>query len=384
MIWKKRNFLRKKRFHKDHQTSSLQKSVHNGPLPNPIPSNWAYWEPEVSVKPLFPSIIKSPGAIFDTKEDPWWPKYLKVKEAWDLVQEKRPGLQLAQVKFGLIDSGSTFQHPWLRFFNASLDVPGNGLDDDDNGFVDDLLGYDFVFEKSTPQDQFGHGTHVSGILAGQDPLGKRPLAPASINMELVIIRALNRYGLSNSIDLARALEYAADSGVEVINCSWGGGSDTQVLRDAFEYLVSRNVIIFSSAGNDKLNTDQPGNAEVPKTYPGVIGVAAHTEKSDLAKYSNYGPKRVDFMAPGDKIWSTTMDGGFGTMSGTSMASPMAASIFTYLYGVGKTLYPSLNTNTLKAKILNLMCATAKPVLNRVRCGILDLYKATSKLLEEGL
>jgi serine protease len=104
--------------------------------------------------------------------------------------------------------------------------------------VDDFSGYDFVQEGPHPIDQFGHGTHVSGILVGMDPSRKRPLSPAT-NMELLVVRALNRYGLSNSIDLARALVYAAEQNVDVINCSWGGGSDTQVLRDAFEYLASR-------------------------------------------------------------------------------------------------------------------------------------------------
>lgn len=223
---------------------SLAIKIHNGPLPKTIPSSWIAWEPETPIKrPLFPSIV---DPIFEEVADsisaPWWPRYLNVSGAWAIV--KQHGVTPSPVKVGLVDSGTSPDHTWLKsslFINLK-DLPGNHLDDEDNGFVDDVSGYDFVQESNSPIDSFGHGTHVSGILSAADPNGSVVLSPAT-NTRLLVVRALNRYGLSNSIDLARALIYAAEEEIEVINCSWGGGSDTQVLRDAFAFLVSRQVLV---------------------------------------------------------------------------------------------------------------------------------------------
>jgi hypothetical protein len=166
---------------------------------------------------LYPSIITPFDGLVKSKPEqgpPWWPIYLNVSGACKLLALAKA--VPARVRVGLVDSGSTLSHPWLTFFENPEEIPGNLQDDDDDGLVDDVQGFDYVQETCQPIDGFGHGTHVSGILLGRDPLGAVPLAPASLNMELSVYRALDRYGLSNSIDLARALEEAADDGVEVI------------------------------------------------------------------------------------------------------------------------------------------------------------------------
>ena len=141
------------------------------------------------------------------------------------------------------------------------------------------------------------------------------------------------------------------------------------------------MTVFSSAGNDRLNTDIPGNREVPKGYNGVISVGAIDANGRLAKYSNYGPLTVDFLAPGDQIVSSTMDGLQGVMSGTSMAAPMATSIFTLLYGVAlERVGQRIPRPVVKAWVLDVMCRTARKVPAQSRCGILDLSRGVAEVL----
>lgn len=358
-------------------TKQTDRSVHmqvwNGPLPDVIPEEWLAWEAGYQW-----ALPDEPGvrAVLD---DRWWLDRLGALPAHQ--QLTAAGIALRPVRAAVIDSGADLSHPWLQ---AQLDrkageIPNNGLDDDDNGYVDDVSGYDFVEEDAIPQDDFGHGSHVAGLMIAQKAGDLRNPAP---NLSLMVVRALDRSGKSNSIDLARALLYAADNGAEIVNCSWGGGPDTQALRDAFAMLRERGILVFSSAGNDRLDTDK--SPDVPKKYSGVIAVAASNRNDTLADFSSYGQNSVRFIAPGDAIVSTVPGGALGEKSGTSMASPLAAASFAFVWGAVKSLYPELDKTAQIEKVDRLLCdaADSKGVEKRSQCGRLRLQESIGNLLGE--
>ncbi len=356
-------------------TKNKDRGVHmqvwNDSLPEEISDDWLAWEVEQEwTLPLEPRAAA-------VQDDRWWLERLGALPAQKKLADA--GVALQTVRAAVIDSGADPTHPWLQ---AQLDrkageIPGNGLDDDANGYVDDVWGYDFVEEDAIPQDEFGHGTHVAGLMMAQKSGDIRNPAP---NLRLMVVRALDRSGKSNSIDLARALLYAADNGAELVNCSWGGGPDTQALRDAFAMLRERGILVFSSAGNDRLDTDK--SPDVPKKYSGVISVAASDRNNQLANFSSYGPNSVRFVAPGDAIVSTVPGSGLGEKSGTSMASPLAAASYALLWGAVRSLYPNQDKAAQMERVNQLLCETADPqgVEKRSQCGRLRLPESVEKLL----
>ncbi|MDQ3231476.1 MAG: S8 family serine peptidase [Pseudobdellovibrionaceae bacterium] len=348
--------------------------VWNAPLPDMIPSTWVAWEPG------YEWTLPQDEALRAANDNRWWLDRLGAVPARELFE--RRGVPLQRVHAAVIDSGVDPTHPWLQaqLARKPLEQPDNGLDDDGNGFVDDAWGYDFVEEDAMPQDDFGHGSHVAGLMIGQKADDIRNPAP---NLILTVVRALDRSGKSNSIDLARALQYAADSGAEIINCSWGGGPDTQALRDAFAMLRERGIIVFSSAGNDRLDTDK--NPDVPKKYTGVISVAASDQNNQLASFSSYGQTSVRFVAPGDAIVSSVPGGSWGEKSGTSMASPLAAAGFALIWGAARQLHPELDRAAQIELVNRILCESAdrKGVESRSQCGRLRLLEGAQKLLDQG-
>jgi hypothetical protein len=350
---------------------AVHMEVWNGPLPEPIPEHWLAWEPGYEW-----SLADEPVARA-VADDRWWLERLGAQAA--LTKLKAAGIRPAPVRVAVIDSGADPTHPWLQ---AQLDrkageIPNNGLDDDDNGFVDDVWGYDFVDEDAVPQDEFGHGSHVAGLMSARKDDDIRNPAP---NLSLMVVRALDRSGKSNSIDLARALLYAADNGAEMVNCSWGGGPDTQALRDSFAMLRERGILVFSSAGNDRLDTDK--SPDVPKKYSGVVSVAASDKNNRLADFSSYGSNSVRFITPGDAIVSTIPGGGFGEKSGTSMASPLAVASFALLWGAVRSMEPELDKARQIEKVDRLLCesADAQGLETRSQCGRIRLDVSVEKLL----
>ena len=353
--------------------------VAQGALPDPVPADWVAWEPELvwQARPLLPSTpgTEAAGATAGDLVNPWWVSFIHRDEALELAA--RQGVSPAPVVVSVVDSGAQLDHPWLS--NAWVvepgEIPGNGLDDDDNGFVDDVHGYDFVNEDPYPQDLLGHGTHVAGLLGARDPAtGKAVGMNAHVRVRLV--RALDASGKSNSIDLARALGYAVDQGSDLINCSWGGGASTQALRDAFSYVHSRQVPVISSAGNDKLDTDV--SPEVPKMYPGVISVGALNQAGALGDSSNFGARSVRWLTPGQDIPSTVPGNGFQWMTGTSMAAPIAANIASWVLGLLRALHPGWSQEALQARTQEILCASASAagVAGKSVCGKLDALEAT--------
>jgi hypothetical protein len=356
---------------RQHQ-AQLAVRIWEGPLPEPIPTHWVTWEREQRFDATTPELA-SEGA------GAWWRESLGIEAAHRLPAEA--GVEPRLVHATVIDSGMDAKHPWLQQlrFRQEGEIPGNGRDDDGNGYSDDEWGYDFVDEDAWPDDAFGHGTHVAGLMMGQAPgdLGGA-VAP---NIRVTVIRALDRAGKSNSIDLLRALVYSAESGARLVNCSWGGGADTQALRDGFALLRARDIQVISSAGNDRLNNDQ--SAQVPKKYPGVVSVAAYDKAGRRADFSNFGRQSVAFATPGVDIESTIMGQGFGLKSGTSMAAPLLTAAWAYIYGILESQRPGQTQAALHQDVYAILCQTAlrSGWDQQTSCGRLQLEKAVARALQ---
>lgn len=203
------------------------------------------------------------------------------------------------------------------------EIAGNHIDDDSNGFVDDVHGWNFVDNSPTMYDDDGHGTHVSGVILSLDQnIFAATLQPAKI--QIMPLKFLNGNGVGTTSDAIRAIYYAANMGAAVLNNSWGGSDYSAALHEAVAYSYDKGAVFVAAAGNSHSNND--ALPMYPSSYgvPNVVSVAATTDYDYLASFSNYGGSTVHLGSPGVYILSTIPNNTFGTMSGTSMATPFVA------------------------------------------------------------
>lgn len=226
----------------------------------------------------------------------------------------------------VVDTGVDLDHPDLvsnLFVNAG-EIAGNGIDDDGNGFVDDVHGYDFADRDSDPNDVSGHGTHVAGTIAAiNNGVGATGVAP---DATILPVRVLGANGSGSTLDVAAGIRYAADLGADIINLSLGGGY-SRAIDSAIDYARALGSFIVAAAGNESSAT--PGYpARFSATDDNVISVGAYTSSGGLARFSNDvgGSGAVQVDAPGVGIFSTYVGGRYATLSGTSMAAPHVAGL----------------------------------------------------------
>ncbi len=244
-------------------------------------------------------------------------------EAWD-VTVGSPSVLVA-----VADTGVDIAHPDLApnvWVNAA-EIAGNGVDDDGNGFADDVRGWDFVEGDGTPQDADGHGTHVAGTVAarGNDGAG---VAGVSWNATVLPLRILGPNGEGTVSDAIRAYAYAARAGAQVVNLSLGGASGSRAERDA---IASHGGVLFAAAaGNEGADNDAVPTYPCAYDVPNVVCVAASDRSDDLAGFSNRGLRTVDLAAPGVAIASTYPGSQWALLDGTSMATPHVAGVAALL------------------------------------------------------
>ena len=238
-------------------------------------------------------------------------------EAWD-IQTGDPNLVI-----GVIDSGVDYNHPDLvdNIWTNPGEIDGDGIDNDSNGYIDDIRGWDFAYNDNDPSDVDGHGTHVSGTIAGK---GNNDVGVTGVawNAKIMPLKFLDDTGSGYTSDAILALNYATAKGVKLTNNSWGGGGYSQGLYDAINSAGQQGALFIAAASNDYGNNNDI-NPVYPASYdlPNIISVASTTRTDALSGFSNYGPTSVDLGAPGSEIYSTTLGGNYGYKSGTSMASP---------------------------------------------------------------
>ena len=204
------------------------------------------------------------------------------------------------------------------------EIAGNGIDDDFNGYVDDVHGWNFITNSPNFYDDNNHGTHVAGIVLGatMDILKSPPLSTSKI--QLMPLKFLSASGSGSTSAAISAMYYAVNNGAKVINCSWGGSTYSRSLHEAMTYAYTHGVLVVTAAGNYTANNDTsdmyPANYDVPSN----LSVAATNDSDYLASFSNFGVATVPVGSPGVLIYSTIPGGTYGLMSGTSMAAPFVA------------------------------------------------------------
>jgi PKD repeat protein len=252
----------------------------------------------------------------------------------------------SNIVVGVVDDAIERTHSDLspNLWVNSAEIPGNGIDEDNNGYIDDINGFDVADNDNNPNppsSAYGHGTHVAGIVSARSNNGIG-VASIGFSCKLMCVKSTNSSSsVTNGYD---GIVYAAVSGANVINMSWGGPGSSTTGQNVVNYAWSQGCILIAAAGNDNVNTQF-----YPAAYNNVISVSATTSSNTKASFSNYG-SWIDISAPGNNIYSTIVGNSYGNKSGTSMASPMVAG----LVGLMKSLNPSMpNTD-----IINCLLTTA--------------------------
>ncbi len=269
--------------------------------------------------------------------DQWYMKYCGIANGFG--QLKKMG-GAPDVIVAVIDTGVDFDHKDLKnnIWVNKNEVPNNGIDDDNNGYVDDYYGVNVVSGKGNGDDDNGHGTHVAGIIAAENNLiGTVGIA---FKTKIMPVKAAASNGMFLQSDIAKAILYAYENGAEVINMSFGGSACSQAVQDALSVAYSRCVLV-ASAGNDgKPNEYYEGCEEdILPNYPaaldyvlGVMSVGALGVESLFTNYDgvNYSPVEYELYAPGEAIVSTIPNDKYASWSGTSMAAPVVSAIAAIL------------------------------------------------------
>jgi subtilisin family serine protease len=285
-------------------------------------------------------------------------------EAWPLIPVVSP------VLVAVLDDGVEINHSDLAAniaVNAG-EIPGDGIDNDGNGFIDDVKGWDFADgdnDPSPPSATSSHGTHVAGIVAAvsNNAVG---IASASRNVKILPVRFYR--GQSTWIsDLILACDYARIRGAKVVNISYNLDGWTQLLVDAFNRLNSIDSVVMLSAGNS--GAANPARLGMLNQAPNLCFVASTDANDNLSAFSNYGPQ-VQVAAPGENIISTIPFGNYANMSGTSMATPLAAGIM----GSIRAIFPSM-TATQSINRLGITCDKKSSLNGKVKFGRVNLANA---------
>jgi subtilisin family serine protease len=275
-------------------------------------------------------------------------------EAWNVTTGSR------NVVIAVIDTGVDYTHRDLaaNIWQNPGEIPGDGIDNDGNGFIDDVYGWDFVNRDADPMDDEGHGTHVAGTIGAVGNNGSG-VTGVAWNVSIMPLKFLDRNGSGTTTGAIAALNYATrmrrDFGVNIIatNNSWGGGGFSTGLRDAIDAGGRAGILFVAAAGNEANNNDAFASYPASYTSEAIISVAATTRENQLASFSNYGVSSVDIGAPGQQIYSTLPGNTYGSYSGTSMAAPHVA-------GTVALLASSVPTATA-AQIRSAILSSAVPV-----------------------
>ena len=318
-------------------------------------------------------------------EDLTYLETLGVKKGWEsnLQNGKTPGGS-PDVVIAIIDTGVDYNHLDLRgnIWVNPAEIPDNGIDDDGNGYVDDIHGWNCVGDNNDPMDDNGHGTHVAGIAAAEN--NKIGTVGIAYNCKIMVLKAGSSSGYFNSSDIAEAVQYAYMNGASVINMSFGGASLSRAVEEALEDAYNQCVLV-AAAGNSGL-CNQPGCPDhimQPPTpfYPAsltyVIGVmSCNSSGTSLSYFSNFdhypfNKYEYDVCAPGEQIQSTWPNNKYAALSGTSMASPTVAGIAAVVRSTysDREMY---STKFITAQIVSTVSRTST-------FGVANLYAALTEV-----
>lgn len=262
-------------------------------------------------------------------------------EAWDLQVG-------ASIVVAVIDTGLDYNHPDIvgNVWTNPGETAGNGIDDDNNGYIDDTRGWDFANNDNNPFDDNNHGTHVSGTIAAT---GDNAIGVVGVNWRARImpLKFLSATGSGTTADAIEAINYSVLMGARVSNNSWGGGGFSQALSDAIAAGGAAGQVFVAAAGNANRNNDTTPSYPCSYTLANLICVEATDSNDARATFSNFGATSVDLGAPGVSILSTTPANTYSSLSGTSMATPHVSGVAALALASD----PALTAAGVKALIL---------------------------------
>lgn len=322
----------------------------------------------------------NPGRHVASGLQPWGILKTGAPEAWRINSGNK------KIVVAVIDTGADVTHPdlseniWTNPGESGRDDLGrdkasNGIDDDGNGFVDDVHGWNFVFDNEDVSDNHGHGTHIAGIIGAS---GAHKLNGVAPNVSLMILKYFdpkkpNQNPLSATV---RAIRYAVQMGANVINYSGGGLSPSS---DEFAALAEANrqgILVVAAAGNEKSNSDYAPYYPADYKLPNIMSVTAVNRRTHILPSSNYGAASVDIAAPGEDILSTLPGGGYGVMTGTSQATAFATGVAVLVMST----HPNLKT---PAEVIEHMVQTGETeaaLAGKTRTrAVLNAYRALAMI-----
>lgn len=263
--------------------------IHAQAMPNDIefPQQWGLYNTGQAVS----------GSIGTAGND------IDALQAWDIITDS------TQVIVAVLDTGCDINHLDLaaNIWRNPGEIAGDGIDNDRNGFIDDVHGWDFADTNNNPFDASGHGTHVAGIIAaaGNNKLG---ITGVAWNARIMPVRVMNSFDIGTTADAIDAIHYAVENGAKIINCSWGSSSYSAALRHT---IAESDALFICAAGNNGNDADKTPYYPAGYDSPNIISVAASDQKGQLAWFSNYGTLAIDVAAPGTRIYS--LDNGRRTL-----------------------------------------------------------------------
>lgn len=280
----------------------------------------------------------------------------------------------------VVDTGIDYTHEDLKdvLWINEKEIPANGIDDDNNGYIDDVYGINTLVRDSegratgNNKDTHSHGTHVAGTIGAKQNNGTG-IAGIASNVKMMGIRAVPNNSDETDIDVAEAFIYAAKNGAKIINCSFGKSKNegNNLIPETLKYIQDKyGVLVIAAAGNDSSDIDKRPTYPASHKSENLLIVASTTITGGLSYFSNYGKINVDVAAPGSDIYSTTPGNNYALMSGTSMASPtttgVAAEILSH--------YPNLSPIQLKEVIMGSVSTSSRFKDKMVTGGRIDLLK----------
>jgi subtilisin family serine protease len=314
---------------------------------------------------------------------------LRINDQWSLqsisaYQAWQYGTGSKNIVVAIIDSGIDLNHPDLKnnLWTNPGEIPGDNIDNENNGYVDDIYGWNFANNNNDVQDRYGHGTHVAGIIGAE---GNNYLGVAGINwnVSLMSLKFFDDKGVGDTGGAIRAMDYISMMkniyGVNVVaaNASWGGTGFSNMLYGAIGRLNDAGIVLTVAAGNKGSNND------ITLSYPSCFDVnniisvgALGYDGIHLASFSNYGANTVDIAAPGSMVLSTIPYNNYGYKSGTSMAAPQIAGAVALL----KSVKPGLSVSEVKAAIFGSVDKVPELFGKVATAGKLNVGAAISNVL----
>ncbi len=291
---------------------------------------------------------------------------INIEKAWDIQTGSK------KMIVAVIDTGVDNNHPDLKdnMWTNAAELNGKaGVDDDGNGVVDDIYGFNAITGTGDALDDQGHGSHCSGTIGAKGNDGKG-IVGVNWDVSIMAVKFLDKNG-SGSLDNAiKAIDYATKMGAKVMSNSWGGGGFSQTLMDAIKKSEAAGAIFIAAAGNDSNNNDATPSYPGSYAIDNIVSVAAIDNTGHIAGFSNYGKNSVHIGAPGVNIYSST-GGKYDSWSGTSMATPHVSGVAALLW----SNEPNLTAKDIKQRLLT----TARPISGlrgKTRTGALvDAYAA---------